>query len=244
MKKISFLALALLLLGSCATEEPKKEKEMVDVTLSYLFAESGDMSRSSDLYNTFYNNQIKSKKITPDNFTLTFTENTSGAVYTHYGKWSNNTKFAFLEGTYKVKGTSKPVNLAIDTLYLTFEEEITINKESTAVSLHAKNNCYLLAFEEENIEKINYKRKAGSTYSGISTVSYTLPCTDNIYYMVVNNLSTVSSEGNNNTLNLKYKNGDESSITLDAMPFEKGKYYIFNGLSNSFDVPAMEEGNR
>ena len=61
--------------------------------------------------------------------------------------------------------------------------------------------------------------------------------------MVVNNLSTVSSEGNNNTLNLKYKNGDESSITLDAMPFEKGKYYIFNELSNSFDVPAMEEGN-
>ena len=29
----------------------------------------------------------------------------------------------------------------------------------------------------------------------------------------------------------------------DDIPFEKGKYYYFNDIDNSFNIPPMEEGN-
>ena len=38
------------------------------------------------------------------------------------------------------------------------------------------------------------------------------------------------------------RDGKSSSIELDDMPFEKGKYYYFNDISNSFDIPPMEAG--
>ena len=35
----------------------------------------------------------------------------------------------------------------------------------------------------------------------------------------------------------------EYLIELDDIPFEKGKYYYFNDIDNSFNIPPMEEGN-
>lgn len=32
-------------------------------------------------------------------------------------------------------------------------------------------------------------------------------------------------------------------LELDDIPFEKGKYYYFNDIDNSFNIPPMEEGN-
>ena len=39
------------------------------------------------------------------------------------------------------------------------------------------------------------------------------------------------------------RNDSSSSINLDNVPFEKGKYYYFNDILNSFDIPPMESGN-
>lgn len=37
--------------------------------------------------------------------------------------------------------------------------------------------------------------------------------------------------------------GQKSNINLVDIPFEKGKYYYFNDMTNSFDIPKMESGN-
>ena len=40
-----------------------------------------------------------------------------------------------------------------------------------------------------------------------------------------------------------FRNNTNSIIELDDIPFEKGKYYYFNDIDNSFNIPPMEEGN-
>lgn len=46
-----------------------------------------------------------------------------------------------------------------------------------------------------------------------------------------------------NRISVKRKDGKYSHIVLDKVPFEKGKYYYFNDIDNSFNIPPMEEGN-
>ena len=41
----------------------------------------------------------------------------------------------------------------------------------------------------------------------------------------------------------KQNNGGGETIYLNELPFEIGKYYYFNEVTNSFNIPAMEEGN-
>lgn len=236
MKKISFLALALLLLGSCATEEPQKEKEMVDVTLSYMFAESGDMARStsSDAYSTFYNNQIKTKKLTPQHYNLTFTD-TNGATIKMESYWNKNSKFSILEGEYTVTGISAPTTETIDTLYMSFNEKITISKENPNITLTALNDCYLLLFNAENIKEIRLTKT-----NPWGTKEYQVKKMDNLFF-VFNQYFNANYY--KNTVELYNTDGSESIIEVAPIPFVKGKYYYFNEITNSFDVPAMEEGN-
>ena len=39
------------------------------------------------------------------------------------------------------------------------------------------------------------------------------------------------------------KDGMKSTIYLQDIPFTIGKYYYFNNMTNSFDLPPMDSGN-
>ena len=85
--------------------------------------------------------------------------------------------------------------------------------------------------------KENVKYVFDSTTGG-SGVSYPLASVDNIYYAFIYKLLSIGR----NSISIN-RDGQSSSIILDNIPFEKGKYYYFNDISNSFDIPPMEAGN-
>lgn len=238
MKKLLSIATALLTLSACSSsEEPQQPKEMVEFSLNYDFADKGDMARSagSDAYTTFYNNQIKTKKLTPQHFNLVFTD-ANGATYTLKSRWDLNTKFNLLEGEYTVTGTSNPVTQkTVDTLAIKFDEKITISKENPNISLTAINNCYLLLFGADDITSI--EQKAKYPYDSYYTVNSELNKADNLYYSF-----NRWNSWKEHKITISYSNGSTNEIDILKIPFELGKYYYFNTFTNSFSVPAMEEG--
>ena len=40
----------------------------------------------------------------------------------------------------------------------------------------------------------------------------------------------------------RYSDDAEFMVFTGKLNFEKGKYYVYNSVSNGFDVPPMEEG--
>ena len=148
MKKLIYtpLLLALFMTGCSSNDEPTAEPQEAEITLSYQFAESGQMSRSagSEAYSKFYDSEIVSKQLTPRNYSLTFTEKTTGAKYEYSGRWSDGTKMSILEGNYTVEGESAPVRETVDTLSLKFSEEVVITKDTKDVVLNAQYNSFLL----------------------------------------------------------------------------------------------------
>lgn len=242
MKKFLSFAILALALTACSSsnDEPQQPKQNVEVSLSYIFADNGDMARStgSEVYTTFYNNQIKTKKLTPQHYNLTFTDN-NGATFTMESYWNKNSKFNILEGEYTVTGTSSPTTKTTDTLYLKFNEKITIKKENPNITLTAINNCFLLMLNSEQIKSVSLE---AYDFVGDKKNNYTLSKTDNVYFLFAQ--SFYKSYYGTNIMSITYNDGRNSNISdLEEIPFEKGKYYYFNEVSNSFDIPAMEEGN-
>ena len=97
----------------------------------------------------------------------------------------------------------------------------------------------MLIFDTNNTKSIEYNY---GTYDGIEGYYINLPKSDNIYYMFIEKLL---NEGNPaaNRITIHRNSGVTSTIYISKTPFENGKYYYFNDITNSFDIPPMEEGN-
>ena len=101
------------------------------------------------------------------------------------------------------------------------------------LTLKADYNAYLLMFDAENINEISYN------LGDNNNTSYSLKkINENIFYLFMNYIY-----GQNTSIGIAHKDGKFSYIYLKGMPFEKGKYYYFNDMTNSFDLPKMESGN-
>lgn len=203
--------------------------------MGYSFVnEVGDMTRSgSTLYNEFYEEYIKTKKLAPTSFNLTFTNKETAAETNIRGEWGKK-HITLLTGEYEVVGSSVPQKDGIDTLFLNFEEDVTITPETQTVTLTAKYDSYLLLFNAENKDHIDYRYH----YPSSSYYTIELKNTGSVYYAF---FKTFMFPEDNKIL--IYRNDISSTIYLDDIPFEKGKYYYFNDVSGSFDIPPMESGN-
>ena len=248
MKK-SLLAIcaltSLLSIGCTEQEEPQAEIQQAEVefTLDYSFVESGSLTRAgSDAYTDFYNKYVKTKVLTPRNYSLTFTNKETGAVATVKGEWDKNHALKLPTGEYEVVGTSYPNSgqsgsfQGIDSLYLCFDEIVNINTNTTSLNLTAQYDSYLLMFDKSDKELINYHRQPDRIYDGRDSE---LKEVDGIYYALMNEIWVGAY---NVRLTIQRPVGN-SSINMNDILFEKGKYYYFNDLSNSFDIPPMESGN-
>ena len=190
----------------------------------------------SSVYTDFYEKYIKTKVLTPKNFVLTFKNKESGATATIRGNWEKNHSLKLLTGEYEVTGTSHPEStMCSDTVYLCFEENISINNETTGINLTAIYDSYLLLLDKSDKEQVIYRFNSTTGGSGSS---HPFSNKDSLYYMFFNQLY-----GTGTNLISIVKNRKTSSIYIDNLPFETGRYYYFNDLSNSFDIPPMEEGN-
>lgn len=240
--------LCLVSLTSCSSEnEIEQPKEMVTCNLSFHFAESGPMSRAaSDIYSTFYENYIKNKVLTPKIYNLTFTNKETNATATMVGCWDEPHGIRLLEGEYYVTGTSYPKvvpskdgEITCDTVYLKFEETVNITKDTKKITLNAGYDSYLLMFDKKEVSIISYSYTytTGSSY----TKTTYLKERGDIYPCFI------PKERADAKVFIRRRDYKEThydiNVSLTNMPFEKGKYYYFNNVTNSFDIPPMQPGN-
>lgn len=240
MKKIFGLMLLCVAIGFTSCKEEYVPQE-VELTLGYTFAESGSMTRATgnEVYTDFYNKYIMTKVLTPKTYSLTFTNKDVGTVMKIDGNWDSADMIRLMEGNYIVEGTSHRVytggldvasEYLSDTTFLSFNQEIQILANQTMLNLSAQYDSYLLMFDSATIEKITYK--------GIK--SWSLNSHDDLVTLFVNRQSKGNSD---DYIQIQRTNGSMATVYLKDIPFEKGKYYYFNDMTNSFDIPPMESGN-
>lgn len=108
MKHLLFTLLCFALcLQSCNDVTTTEIPQEVSFTVDYNF-NSGNMTKANDdAYTQFYNKYIKTRQITPDNFTLIFTNKATGQQNQIKGLWSEKRLIKLTEGTYTVTGSSE-----------------------------------------------------------------------------------------------------------------------------------------
>lgn len=243
--KTIFFALMLVLATcvgflSCTEDDVVEIPTEVTFKLDYSFVESGSMSRATndEVYFSFYENYIKTKQLTPKSYSLTFTNKTTGAVATINGLWDNKDGIRLPEGEYEVTGISEPQNnpYPSDTVYLSFKESVNIQKDMESLNLTAIYDSFLLMLDGNNYKKVSY-----NAYDATMASGKIIPLSK----MGSNYILFVESFYNykNHVLQLTRNDKQTSTIELKQIPFEKGKYYYFNDITNSFDIPPMESGN-
>lgn len=248
MKKLTAImavAIAMTTLVSCSsqTDEQLPTQEEVSVKLDYAFFEQGSMSRSGEAsYQAFYDEYIKTKQLAPSQYSLSFrSENKEYESVS--GTW-NETIYKLREGEYDVTGETYPAAYHSNSIpnkkylgnymFLSFDERIAITKETESVTLSAKYDCYLLLFSSDNITKIT--AYVDSYGTDINKVGNYYPI-----FVLANEESAAALK--NLRLDVSKKDGTVIELNVGNMQFEKGKYYYFNEMSNSFDVPPMAAGN-
>ena len=236
------VASMVFVFSSCSEEEIYVPQE-VAFTLDYTFAESGSMTRATgeEVYSSFYDKYIKTKQLTPTTYSLTFTNKETGATATINGRWDKKDAIRLPEGTYNVNGVSIPKELDFkewsDSVYLTFDEVISLKKDDTHLSLTAKYDSYLLMFDAENTSNVACKNTGA-----ISSTKKGVPYDDKLYWIFLQKACR-DNKSHSYYLVITRNDGQKSNIDLVDIPFEKGKYYYFNDMTNSFDIPKMESGN-
>ncbi len=237
MRSKLLMALATFIVIGCSNEEPENRlPQEVVVNFDYNFWESGSMTKAgADLYSDFYNKYIKTKLLTPTSYSLTLGTKDTPKATTMEGYWDTKDGVRLLEGIYNVKGFSAPkhTNQYIDSLALSFNEKVTITKETTSIKLTANYTSYMLIFDAANTQSIEYCGYMNGIYQ-----TYSLKKVDNIFYAFIHR----EAESNDKIV-ITRKNKSVITINPYGLSFEKGKYYYFNDTTNSFNIPSMEGGN-
>ena len=191
-------------------------------------------STNAEVFNEFYE-KIKTGELVAPSFELTLTEVNSGAVYSFKGKWNSHDLVTLRTGTYRVVGVSTAEGKNIqEKCSLTFNEQIEISITSSVITLHAKYDSSLLIFNNSEIQSLqNYNGKALTNFFNFKTYKYAF----------VNDVLYEVAQKNDAYILGKYTDNAEFKIFTGNLNFEKGKYYVYNSVSNGFDIPPMEEGS-
>ena len=227
----------IALLAVCACSKEEAAPAQVEVKLDYTLPESGNMGRGgADLYADFHNTQIATRNLTPSTYNLTFTNTTDQSSVVIEDQWAKKHAIKLISGTYRVTGVSAPTVYenqgGIDTLYLKFEEEITVSSNTSKISLHAIYDSSLLFFDAAEINKATYQFNGGGYYGSEREIKRL----GDIYYCFV------ESTAEDDRIRVSRTSGS-ASLKVGKMAIEKGKYYYFGDISSEYNLPEMESGN-
>lgn len=256
MKKMFSLMLlvitSFICFTSCSNEEDVYIPQEVEFTLDYTFIESGSMAKNNgtratgtELYDKFYEKYIKTKILTPKTFYMEF-KNDQEIVLTINGQeWEQEKGIRLPAGEYTVTGysypvenyTDKPQYLPSDTVYLRFNEKVKITKDTKRLTLNAIYDSFLLLFDIA--EKSGIELGVGQKW---------LKNDESCYWVFSKEKSWTNWDNgfafeHYLTAYIHMYGMDRLEIVLGKLPIEKGKYYYFNDMKNSFDIPKMESGN-
>lgn len=239
MKRYALLIAAIAVFVGCEKPTPEPVAKDVNVTLSYTLDTSvgSDMTRATDaeVFDMFYQ-KMKSGEMVEPTYSLTFTEVNTGFKYEFSGNWADKDMITIRTGKYKVSGKSNARGVYIQSAAsLTFNQEIEINTSATSITLNAIYNCYLLAFAKSDITSLVCVPYA-SSYAPDNKNFFEF---ENYYYAFVND-QIYSSQSEGHILGRRVQ--ETFKIMTGYAAFEKGKYYIYNDVSGSFELPKMEAG--
>lgn len=228
--------------SSCSNETASYVPQDVTVVLDYTLVKSGNLTKASgsDVYTDFYGKYIETKQLTPATYTLTFTNKETGAIATINGKWNKKDGIRLPEGTYEVIGQSTPIEKDYvewsDSVYLAFNETVVISKDAVALTLTANYDSWLLLLDSANTTNVSCK------CTGLTSTKGKLSSDENTFWVFMQ--ETYRNERSHDYyLVVTRQDEQQSTIELLDIPFEKGKYYYFNDMTNSFNIPHMESGN-
>lgn len=243
MKKVAIIFTTLLALIGCKKVSVEPITEEVSITLSYALDTSvgSDMTKASDaeVFDMFYEKMKTGELVAPD-YHITFEEVTTGATYEFNGKWDNEDMITIRTGKYRIKGYSRASGEYIqDKASLAFDEEREISASSRSVVLTAIYDCFLLAFAKSDIKTM----KLYYTYYGDSSAK-TLFSFEDYYYAYANDVlySNQANRKEQACISGERQNGSIFKIYVGNANLEKGKYYIYNDVNGSFELPKMEAG--
>lgn len=239
MKKLFFTIMAMSILCACQ-KEAEYIPEDVTFTIDYTLDKGVNMTRSgADLYNDFYNNFVKTKKVGYPKYELKFYQNDK-LVGTFEGEW-DATLVTLPEGTYTVEGKSKSSatgvyqsggNEHLSKMSLDFSEEVVISKGQTTITLNPTYDCYLLFLDASLFSRgiiygpDSYGNESNCRFFEAGSVLYTF----------INSASKVTKIG------YVGKDGDEGTLNIDTMGFEVGKYYCLDAVATGYQLPPMDSG--
>lgn len=246
MKKILLVIAIAIGFWSCQKEETPED---VTFKLTYSLDKGTSMTRAGeDLYASFYENFVKTKKVGHPWYDIAFYKGEE-LVAVSNGYW-NATLITLPEGEYIVKGMSKSKKTGIwntgendqhSTLSLVFDEKITLSKGQTSVILHPSYDCYLLFGDSSIFAQIELEGTAENS-SGVVTGSFWAPnrCSffdaGGIKYAFINSESLAKK--------IKYTTVDDDSgeLTIETLGFKLGKYYCLDAVATGYQLPPMENG--
>lgn len=236
--------MAMSILCACQ-KETEYIPEDVTFTIDYTLDKGVNMTRSgADLYNDFYNNFVKTKKVGYPKYELNFYQNNE-LVGTFSGEW-DATLVTLPEGTYTVEGTSKSDNIGVtnnsvqpqfSNLSLDFKETVVISKNQSSITLNPTYDCYLVFFDAELIQTAWVKGRA--EYGGnleSHELTHTFSDAGGVKYVFINSASVVTG------ISYKTKDGDTGELSIPAMGFEIGKYYCLDAVATGYQLPPMDSG--
>lgn len=244
MKRIAIIIAAIAVLVGCEKPTPEPVAEDVNITIAYTLDTSvgSDMTRATDaeVFDMFYQ-KMKSGEMVAPKYHLVFTEVSTGAKYEFDGLWSNDDMITIRTGNYRITGFAKSDGKYIqETASFKFEEELSINSSMTSITLKAIYDCFLLAFAKSDIVemKLYYRYYGDSGYSRLYEFN-------NYYYAFCNNVLYSDEPNRKDQACISGERDDRSifSIYVGHANLEKGKYYIYNDVNGSFELPKMEAGN-
>ena len=237
------MIIAALNLISCNSDENQIDSDdnnnEVKVCFIYTLDTSNGISMTratstnEDAFTEFYDKIINGDFVAPS-FELTLKDVSNGAVYSFKGKWNSHDLISLRTGTYHVVGKSiAEGNNIQDKCSFTFDEYIEIRITSNIITLHANYDSSLLIFNNADIATLQ-------NFNGTNIISF---FTYNNYWFAFVNDSLFEGEKKDESYILgTYKDDAEFKIYTGNLTFEKGKYYVYNSVSNGFDVPRMDDG--
>lgn len=240
MKKIAIIIAAILALLGCQKPTPEPIAKEVQISLSYSIdtPKGNDMTKitDEDIFDIFYQ-KMKTGELVAPSYELTFTEVNTKETYVFNGKWANKSLITMKTGKYNVTGKSKAEGEYIQELAsLKFDEEIEITASTSAITLQAIYDCFLLIFVKSDIIVMeNYYWQGNRVPLFVLSDYYYAYANDKLH-------SDSITQAMKDYIYIIGKRSDGTTFKIMTVGagFEKGKYYVYNDLGGSFNLPEME----
>ena len=114
----------------------------------------------------------------------------------------------------------------------------------TSLNLNAIYDSYLLMFDKDNCKDIYYFNDMELAGGDNKVIKKNLKLANTHYVLFIKDLAYgVYDDDDGHYIKITRNDGGQVTVDLDNVSFEKGKYYYFNDMTSSFNLPVMENGN-